>query len=96
MTMPKMMLKGIGLAALAVGAIVADRHFDFALKVQTLAGSLLPGAKATANTDKPAAAPLRSVRVIEPKAAAGRFGLTLPGEQCQLSRPDFPAGPTES
>jgi RND family efflux transporter MFP subunit len=90
MTMPKTMLKGLGLAALAVGAIVADRQFDLALKVQTLAGSVLPGARATANTDKPAAAPLRSVRVIEPKAAAGRFGLTLPGrtvpiEQARLS-----------
>lgn len=87
MTMATMLVKVLGLAGVAAGAIAADRHFDIAA---SLAGALTPGTKATANDAKPAVAVLRSVRVVAPKAAAGRFGLTLSGrtapiEQARLS-----------
>ncbi len=87
MTMATALVKVMGLVGVAVGAIAADRHFDIAA---SLAGALTPGTKATANDAKPAVAALRSVRVVAPKAAAGRFGLTLSGrtapiEQARLS-----------
>lgn len=87
MTMATMLVKVLGLAGVAAGAIAADRHFDIAA---SLAGALKPGTKATANDIQPAVASVRSVRVVAPKAAAGRFGLTLSGrtapiEQARLS-----------
>lgn len=87
MTMATALVKVMGLVGVAVGAIAADRHFDIAA---SLARALTPGTKATANDAKPAVAALRSVRVVAPKAAAGRFGLTLSGrtapiEQARLS-----------
>lgn len=90
MTMRKAMLKAFGLAGLAMGAIAADRQFDLASKAAGVAATMLPGANATAERGPPPATPLRSVRVVAPKPAAGRFGLTLPGrtvpiEQARLS-----------
>lgn len=83
MTMATALVKVLGVVAVAVGAIAADRHFDFAA---SLAGVLTPGTKATANDAKPAAAAIRTVRVVAPKAAAGRFGLTLSGRTAPLEQ----------
>lgn len=81
------LLRVLGVAGIAAGAIWVDRHFDLAAKV---AAVVTPGTRATANDAKPQTAALRSVRVVTPKAAAGRFGLTLSGrtvpvEQARLS-----------
>jgi multidrug efflux system membrane fusion protein len=80
--MAKALLKILGLAGLATGAIAADRHFDLVAR----AGAVLPGAKAIAVDAKPAAARPRMVRIVMPKAAPGRFGLTLPGRTAPLEQ----------
>jgi multidrug efflux system membrane fusion protein len=84
--MAKAFLTVLGLAGLAIGAIAADRHFDLAAR----AGAIFPRATATAVDVKPAAPGPRMVRAVMPKAAPGRFDLTLPGrtvplEQARLS-----------
>ena len=86
MIMGHALLKGLGLAGLAIGAVAVDRTFDLAARINALSS----GSKATANDAAPPAAAPRTVRVVTPKAAAGRFGLTLPGrtapvEQARLS-----------
>ncbi len=88
--MAKQSLKWLGLAGVAIAAIALDRQFDLAARAQNLFASLLPGSKATANEQSGTAAALRTVRIVAPKAAAARFGLTLPGrtapvEQARMS-----------
>lgn len=87
MTMATTIWKVLGVVGIAAGAIAIDRHFDLA---SSAAGLMVPGTKATANDVKPAVVAIRTVRVVEPKPAAGRFGLTLSGrtapiEQARLS-----------
>jgi len=83
MTMATVALKVLGVVGLAAGAIAADRHFDLATKV---AGLVTPGTQATANDVKPPAPAVRTVRVVAPKAAADRFGLTLSGRTAPLEQ----------
>jgi RND family efflux transporter MFP subunit len=83
-------IMALGLAGVALGAVVLDRHFDLAGRAAELGRSILPGSRATANDVKPAAAQLRTVRVVKPKAGRDRMEVTLPGrtapvEQARLS-----------
>ena len=88
--MTQFLLKSILTLAVAGAAVAADRHFDLITKASTFTAALLPGSKATANSVPESSSPLRTVRIVAPKAAADRFGLTLPGrtvplEQARLS-----------
>jgi RND family efflux transporter MFP subunit len=81
-------LNAMAVAALVIGAVAIDRHFDVvsrATRLVTGAGAVAGGSGAAKSP-----APLRTVRVVAPKAADTRFGLTLPGrtapiEQARLS-----------
>ena len=81
-----------GILLLPVLAIAADRHFDLAGRITTAASPFMPTAKA-ASTAAAAptaatlpAAPLRKVRIVAPKPAAGKFTLTLPGRTAPLEQ----------
>lgn len=88
--MSNMLIRIFGLAGVALGAVLLDRQFDLSSRAAEMTRSLLPGSRATANDSKPAAAQLRTVRIVTPKAGRNRLELTLPGrtapvEQARLS-----------
>jgi membrane fusion protein, multidrug efflux system len=88
--MAKTFIRVIGLAGIALAAVLLDRHFDLAGRAAEMGRSILPGSRATANDVKPAAAQLRTVRIVKPKAGRDRVEVTLPGrtapvEQARLS-----------
>ena len=78
------LLKAVGLAGLAVGAIAAERYFALTEMAGTAAAKIMPDSKATANDRAPAVPAARVVRVVTPKAASERFGLTLPGRTAPI------------
>jgi multidrug efflux system membrane fusion protein len=84
--MTHFLFKSILTLAVAGAAVAADRQFDLVTKASTLTVALLPGSKATANSSPEPTSPLRSVRIVAPKAAADRFGLTLPGRTVPLEQ----------
>lgn len=86
MNMAAVLAKSVALLGLMVAAVAVDRQFDVVTQAKTFVRGLMPGATATAGDQKPAAAALRQVRVVTPKAAPSQFSLTLPGRTAAIEQ----------